>query len=114
MEVAHHHPWPSNKIPHGKPISLRQLRKVEQNSLSKVQIKNPPATALTPQAIIFHIVRKIATSLVSLLNFSFELSAERGLESEHRFGLSDGRSLISMAYILLKRTITVRSANVFW
>lgn len=60
--LAYHQPWPSRKIPHGKPTSRRQRRSVGQKALSKFQIKKPRAMDPRPTGIIWYIVLSIPRS----------------------------------------------------
>ena len=60
--LAYHQPWPSRRIPHGKPTSRRQRRSVGQNALSKFQIKKPRAMDPRPTGIIWYIVLSIPRS----------------------------------------------------
>ena len=63
---SYHQPWPSKKIPQGKPISRRQRLRTGQNTLSKFQIKNPRPIAPSPKATNFHILLRILASRRSI------------------------------------------------
>jgi hypothetical protein len=63
---THHQPWPSKRIPHGKPILCLQLLRVEQYLLSTAQSPKPPKNTDKPTAIIHHISLRMRSSLTAI------------------------------------------------
>lgn len=115
---THHQPCPSNRIPHGRPICLLQLRSDGQYALSRFHIRNPPRNIDKPVPIMVHIVDRILASRRSLTrDFSRSFtSIERlrcSLNSSSLF-VKDGRKVNSMTYTLRNKTIAVRMAYAFW
>lgn len=115
--TAYHQPWPSRKIPQGKPICLLHLLSVGQNMLSSVQMANPLRNMLNPYAIIIHMCRNIFSSRRSILSCSTFLTVPVpfgwSTATDRPVYLSEGLMLTSITYMARKRTMAVSRAYMF-
>lgn len=117
LENTNHHPWPSSRIPQGKPTSRLHLRIVLQKTRSRTQMAKPPKNIERPHATIIHIILIICLSLFSLAK---SCVSEIDPGTTYFFGIvayfarNDGRMLTSMMYMLRKRTMAVIKAKAFW
>lgn len=108
-----HHPWPSSKIAHGRPIARRKRLAWEQKMLSRFQIAKPPMNIARPgigqfrkQAVRSHVYLPTATMVQTFFSSFFESTLPRDS--------SAGRSCASITHILRKTTVAVRPAYMTW